>query len=782
MMDAVNSYIEMVNSPLFTDGPIVVFIWENSDGWPVVEVSPNIKRLYGYAPEKYVSGRIAFANQIHPDDLSQVFSEVTIASSDTQNSFSHKPYRYQTSDGTYRWVSDTTTILRDENGNITHYVGYLTDITQYVNTQNLLEEKEAWFKNLFEISPVGISLNKISGEFVQINSALHNMCGYSHDEFVKLSYWDITPISYLEEEEKQLYHIKTKGRYGPYKKEYIHKDGHYINVLLNGIVTTDSSGNQYIWSLIQDITELTQANEKAKKNSRQFQTLFEKANSGIFIIKDGVFSMCNPKLLEMIGMKRSELIGKSPSFISPEIQPDGINSDEKAALLIQSVIEGKPQVFEWQHLKGDGSFLEVEVNVSYIQSDDDAYILGFWRDIAENKAARKKLEELNKRLTAEKEKAEFANEAKSRFLANMSHEIRTPMNGILGFIDVLEKEEMDEKRQNYFKHIQSSSQLLLSIINDILDFSKLESGKLLIELSAVDSKELFESVIETYQNICHDKEITFKYSIANNLPTKVMTDIVRVKQIMFNLLSNAVKFTPKNGEISFNISYNADNETLSCSVIDNGVGIDSKNINKIFKAFEQEDASTTRKYGGTGLGLAICSSLTEMLGGKLTVSSRLNEGSHFSFFIKAKSGNDFINSDKKDTSSKRNKNSIQNAKILIVEDNITNQMLLSLYIDEIGLKYDVAADGFEALKQFKKNSYDLILMDENMPNMNGVDATKAIRALERSQELYPTIIVAVTANALSGDRQRFISAGMDDYISKPYSEADIEEIIYKYIG
>ena len=636
-MHNINSYKQVINSTLFTDGPIVIFIWENSDGWPVLDVSSNIKRLYGYDPSLYISGHIAFADQVHPDDLARVFKEVTEASSGDEKSFSHEPYRYQVQNGEYNWVSDNTTIIRDDKGNITHYVGYLTNINDYVNTRNKLEEKETSFKNLFDLSPVGISLNKMSGEFVELNSALHNMCGYTHDEFLKLSYWDITPIYYQKQEEKQLLDIQTKGRYGPYEKEYIHKDGSLINVLLNGITAKDSLGNSYIWSIIQDITELTKA----------------------------------------------------------------------------------------------------------------------------------------------KEKAEFSNQSKSRFLANMSHEIRTPMNGILGFIDILEKTEIDESRKNHFKHIRSSSQLLLSIINDILDLSKLESGKLLIEKSPVDTQDLFESVIGIYQNVCSNKNITFEYNKTTNMPASILTDIIRVKQVVINLLSNAVKFTPSGGKVSLNVKYDAESETLSCGVRDTGVGIAPENLDKIFKPFEQEDISTTRKYGGSGLGLAISSSIIELLGGEITLTSDLNEGSCFSFLISAKQSKDVKPIKSTSETSEISTKKIE-AKVLIVEDNATNQMLLSLYLDNLDLDYDIADDGLQAVEYFKNNKYDIILMDENMPNMNGIEATKIIRDLEKDENLNPVIIVAVTAKALSGDRKRFIDSGMDDYISKPYSDTDIETIMNKY--
>lgn len=263
------------------------------------------------------------------------------------------------------------------------------------------------------------------------------------------------------------------------------------------------------------------------------------------------------------------------------------------------------------------------------------------------------------------------------------------------------------------------------------------------------------------------------------LPATLLIDAVRVKQVILNILSNAVKFTPQNGNVSLHIWYDKKREVLFCDVKDTGIGIAAGNLDKVFNAFEQEDASTTRKFGGTGLGLSISSSLIKMMGGEITVQSCLGEGSCFSFFMDAPLYEEQTLDETQQVLTLKKKINLD-IKVLIVEDNRTNQKLLGFFLDDLDIEYAIAEDGLEAIECFKTKEYDIILMDENMPNMNGIEATKVIRMLEEEQSLEPIVIIAVTANALTGDRERFLNAQMNDYISKPYTDEDIENIFLKY--
>jgi len=379
-----------------------------------------------------------------------------------------------------------------------------------------------------------------------------------------------------------------------------------------------------------------------------------------------------------------------------------------------------------------------------------------------------------------KHQAVLAAESKSAFLANMSHEIRTPMNAILGFVEQLAKNESDTARQKMFYTIQSSGQSLLSIINDILDISKIESGKMFLDIQACDLHPFFDELKELFTATCEAKNINCRLSLENSVPQCAMIDEGRLRQVFINLISNAVKFTDNGGRISLDVIYNEEKQTLEVFIIDTGVGIAQENLDKIFNAFEQEDNSTTRKFGGTGLGLAISKRLISMMEGTISVHSMLGEGSRFYITLPYQAC-------KKEFNKEATKESIQEIKhlegnVLVVEDNKTNQMLMGLILDELGLNYELANDGQIAVEMFTANAhYDIILMDENMPVMNGIEAVTQIRLLEKEKGFERTPVIAVTANALSSDKERFIAAGMDGYVSKPYTENAIRTVLSSYL-
>ena len=381
-----------------------------------------------------------------------------------------------------------------------------------------------------------------------------------------------------------------------------------------------------------------------------------------------------------------------------------------------------------------------------------------------------------------KELADAANSAKSNFLASMSHEIRTPMTGLLGFIERLKNTESNPERIKQFNVIENSGQTLLAIINDILDFSKIESGKIELESSPYKLHKIFNSSIDIYATLASSKNISLHSMIDENLPTCLIGDETRLKQVIFNLLSNAIKFTNEQGKVTLNANYNTEKQTLYIAVVDTGVGIAKENIERIFEAFAQEDVSTTRKFGGTGLGLSISLHLVKAMGGEIKVESVVGEGSKFSFEIPIDQCTEELVDDKvlKDVDIEAPSNFKAHA--LIVEDNKTNQMLMSIILDDLGMTYDIANNGAEGVMSFKLTKYDVILMDENMPIMNGIESTKHIREIEKETQITATPIIAVTANALTGDKEKFIEAGMNDYIPKPYSEEDIVKVLQKYLS
>ena len=381
-----------------------------------------------------------------------------------------------------------------------------------------------------------------------------------------------------------------------------------------------------------------------------------------------------------------------------------------------------------------------------------------------------------KRLEDKNDEAQAANKAKSDFLTNMSHELRTPLNAIIGFSGILMKKVKEPANIELSKQVNTNSHSLLKLINDILDLSKIKDSKFNIEPFEFNAYQEMEELSFQLEGLTVSKSLILNNKLSDNLKGIFLGDWTRINQICLNLISNAVKFTPKDGAITFSGDYK--DGSLIISVIDNGIGMCEEIQNKIFEPFKQADGSTTRKYGGTGLGLTITQTLVELMDGKIELVSKENAGTTFIVTIPLeKTGDVSLENDLTNVIEEDKENTLT-GHILIVEDNKTNQMLIKMLIEDFGLTCDIANDGLEAVEMYKPDTHELILMDENMPNMNGTEAMKAIR--EKHQDKCGAIIT-LTANAMQGDRDKFLNLGMDEYIAKPIDEDELYRIVKEFL-
>lgn len=376
-----------------------------------------------------------------------------------------------------------------------------------------------------------------------------------------------------------------------------------------------------------------------------------------------------------------------------------------------------------------------------------------------------------------KEKAEEAKRLEQMFLANMSHEIRTPLNAIVGMTNLALKTELDEKQKKYLNIIKASSDNLLVIINDILDISKIEAGKLNFENISFHVKDVIENVYESLKIKAEEKNLQLIVDLPENLPEYVIGDPVRISQVLINLIGNAIKFT-EHGSVTIKTEVRDklgnESKIINFRIIDTGIGIPKDKLDKIFESFSQASSETTRKYGGTGLGLTISKQIVELLGGKISVQSAQGKGSEFSFYITFKLGSKPEKTENKNLYPEGAINHLQHLKILLAEDNLFNQAVAIDTLESLlpGIKVDVAENGRQALDKIVQAKYDLVIMDIQMPEMDGYDTAKYIR-----EKMEPPIknipILAMTANVIKEEIQKCYDSGMDEYIAKPFNPDDL---------
>lgn len=379
--------------------------------------------------------------------------------------------------------------------------------------------------------------------------------------------------------------------------------------------------------------------------------------------------------------------------------------------------------------------------------------------------------------------AEAADKAKSTFLANMSHEIRTPLNSIIGFSSILSKDNsLGEKNKKFASLVNSSADSLLVIINDILDVSKIQSGTFDISYLETDIYEVCEYVFELFLQRAKDKNIELSFDIDKQIPLKLLTDAIRIKQVLSNFLSNAIKFTPQNGTINFGVSLlelNQQDVRINFKIKDSGIGIPKEKIQDIFNPFIQVDNSVNKKYEGTGLGLSICKHIIESMNSTVKIESEVGLGTAFSFTLKMQRVEEEVEELVDENPQNDEKKFVGH--ILVAEDNFVNQELIKYYLEDLHLTFDIANNGQEAVDLYKQNKYDILLLDVNMPELDGPEAFAQIVAYEKENNLPHTPAAVLTANAISGDKEKFLALGLDYYLSKPIEMDKVIEFFEIYL-
>ncbi len=526
----------------------------------------------------------------------------------------------------------------------------------------------------------------------------------------------------------------------------------------------------------------------------QFRRLFEDAPIPYYeTVRDGVITRVNRAQCRLLGLEASAILGRHVwEFVAAEER-------EASRQSIQRKMAGDTPLapLERHFVRRDGTRLTVEIHENHIR-DWKGQILGIRSallDITERKRTEeslqryaRQLQQNNEELAAALAAAREATELKSRFLANMSHEIRTPMNGVLGMAELLVSTSLNAEQREYAEGIQNSAEILLSLLNDVLDLSKIESGKLELECIPFDPFSIVEEVRRTLAVRARAKSLAFTCRRDARLPRLVSGDPVRLRQTLMNLAGNAIKFTEQ-GEVVVAADLTreeGERAVLRFSVRDTGIGIASGQRERLFDSFVQGDGSTTRKYGGTGLGLAISKQLVELMGGQIAVESAPGRGSLFCFEVSFKKhaaeqppaplpafqAADFTLAAGVPPGNHR-------YRILLAEDNPVNQTIALRILQKAGYATDAVASGKHAVEALASSHYDLVLMDVQMPEMDGLEATAQIRRLEGA--LRHTPVIAMTANAMAGDREKCLAAGMDDYLSKPIQAQQLCQVVRRWV-
>jgi PAS domain S-box-containing protein len=657
----------------------------------------------------------------------------------------------------------------------------LYKINQNIKKRSAAEERasinEEKYRTLVEDSGVTMMVVDKKGVIQFASKSVKELCQFSTEELVGMALIQCMPNDYRDQVSAILSTAASRGTYNNNIEIQIYtktSGTKWVSCRIFPVRKEDGRVQEWqimIWDIDEEkkiYLELEELESERKNQQRLIQDIIDNIPSVIYI-KDikGRYLAINRRMEEVLNLPHERIIGRTDAdiiFDKAQYQ-EYKNSDDavlssKSMVVFEDVIpfDGKKQYF----LVTKFPLLDEDGNVKNI--------CGLATDITERKSVELKL------LQAKKE-AEKAKAAQETFLANMSHEIRTPMNGIMGMTNLLISSHLNEEQKDFAGSIQDSARNLLAIINDLLDFSKIKSGKFQFEYSPFNIRHVIKKAVYPLQFKAEEKMLKMNIVFDMMVPEVLIGDPLRLQQIIINLMGNAIKFT-STGSVDLYVACNRHNDDLidlRINVKDTGIGIAENKLEYIFESFTQDSEDTSRKYGGTGLGLAIVKQLAELQKGSVSIKSTLGKGSVFSVVIPFKVSNEMPTDENRLNNTGRKANLLEGLSVLVADDNLINQKVVKNTLERQGATVRLASNGQEAIHHVKAQNFDIILMDLQMPEVDGYKATRYIRQVLKID----TPIVAMTADALKGEAEKCYDAGMTDFISKPFEPDDLFQLLLK---